>query len=62
MSLLKRIEQSRTGQPPSGQPTSSGGQPSLITTQARRVVPPGVGGQKRYLYRSKNQSSEPIVV
>src|SRR4030042_2720772 len=46
MSLLKRIEQSRTGQPPSGQPTSSGGQPSLITTQARRVGPPGVGGQK----------------
>src|SRR4030043_2440025 len=45
MSLLKRIEQSRTGQPPSGQTTSSGGQPTLITTQARRVVPPGVGGQ-----------------
>jgi pilus assembly protein CpaF len=46
MSLLKRIEQSRTGQPPAGQPASSTGQPSLITTQARRVIPPGVGGQK----------------
>jgi pilus assembly protein CpaF len=46
MSLLKRIEQSRSGQPPSGQVPSSGGQPSLITTQARRVVPPGVSGQR----------------
>jgi len=46
MSLLKRIEQGRNGQPPSGQPSSSGGQSNLISSQARRVVPPGVSGQK----------------
>jgi len=46
MSLLKRIEQGRSGQPPSGQVSSGGGQPSLISTQSRRVIPPGVSGQK----------------
>ncbi|OGO11012.1 MAG: type II secretion system protein E [Chloroflexi bacterium RBG_16_47_49] len=46
MSLLKRIEQGKSGQSQSGQVSSGGGQPSLITTQARRVIPPGVGGQK----------------
>ena len=46
MSLLKRIEQGKSGQSQSGQVPSGGGQPNLITTQARRVIPPGVGGQK----------------
>jgi len=46
MSLLKRIEQGRNGQPPSGQPSSTGGQSNLISSQARRVIPPGVSGQK----------------
>jgi len=46
MSLLKRIEQGKSGQPPSGQPAGPVGQPSLISPQARRVIPPGVSGQK----------------
>jgi pilus assembly protein CpaF len=46
MSLLKRIEQGRTPQPPSGQGSSGSGQSSLISTQARRIIPPGVSGQK----------------
>jgi pilus assembly protein CpaF len=46
MSLLKRIEQGKSAQPQSSQTTSGGAQPSLITLQARRVVPPGVGVQK----------------
>jgi pilus assembly protein CpaF len=46
MSLLKRIEQGRNGQPPSEQPSSAGGQSNLISSQARRVIPPGVSGQK----------------
>ena len=46
MSLLKRIEQGRTPQPPSGQGSSGSGQSNLITTQARRIIPPGVSGQK----------------
>jgi pilus assembly protein CpaF len=46
MSLLKRIEQGKTSPPSSGQTSGGLGQPSLINTQARRVVPPGVSGQK----------------
>lgn len=46
MSLLKRIEQGKSAQPQANQPAGSGAQPSLITLQARRVVPPGVGVQK----------------
>lgn len=46
MSLLKRIEQGKTPQPPSSQGSSGSGQSSLISTQARRIVPPGVSGQK----------------
>jgi len=47
MSLLKRIEQGKGAQQPqAGQASSGGGQPSLITLQARRVVPPGVTAQK----------------
>ncbi len=46
MSLLKRIEQGKTPQPPSGQGSSGSGQSSLISTQARRIIPPGVSGQK----------------
>jgi pilus assembly protein CpaF len=46
MSLLKRIEQGKSGQSSDGQVSGGGGQPSLITTQARRVIPPGVSGQK----------------
>ena len=46
MSLLKRIEQGRNGQPPSGQVSSGSGQSNLISSQARRVIPPGVSGQK----------------
>ena len=46
MSLLKRIEQGKTGQPQSGQVSVGGGQPSLVSTQTRRVIPPGVSGQK----------------
>jgi pilus assembly protein CpaF len=46
MSLLKRIEQGRNGQPPSGQTPTPGGQSNLISSQARRVIPPGVSGQK----------------
>jgi pilus assembly protein CpaF len=46
MSLLKRIEQGRNGQPPSGQATSGSGQSNLISSQSRRVIPPGVTGQK----------------
>jgi pilus assembly protein CpaF len=46
MSLLKRIEQGKSGQSSNGQVSDGGGQPSLITTQARRVIPPGVSGQK----------------
>ena len=44
MSLLKRIEQGQGGQP--GQPTGGGDRQSLMSLQARRVVPPGVGAQK----------------
>jgi pilus assembly protein CpaF len=46
MSLLKRIEQGKSAQPQATQPAGAGAQPSLITLQARRVVPPGVGVQK----------------
>jgi len=46
MSLLKRIEQGKSAPPQSGQPSGAGGQSSLITPQARRVIPPGVSGQK----------------
>ena len=46
MSLLKRIEQGRNGQPPSEQASSASGQSNLISSQARRVIPPGVSGQK----------------
>ena len=46
MSLLKRIEQGRNGQPPSGQTPTPGGQSNLISSQTRRVIPPGVSGQK----------------
>jgi pilus assembly protein CpaF len=46
MSLLKRIEQGKSAQPQAPQPSSGAAQPSLITLQARRVVPPGVGVQK----------------
>ena len=47
MSLLKRIEQGKTPQPPSGQGSSGSGQSSLISTQAGvRIIPPGVSGQK----------------
>ena len=46
MSLLKRIEQGKSSQPQSSQSSAGGSQPSLITLQARRVVPPGVGLQK----------------
>ena len=46
MSLLKRIEQGRTPQPPGGTGSSGSGQSSLISTQARRIIPPGVSGQK----------------
>jgi pilus assembly protein CpaF len=46
MSLLKRIEQGKTAQTTTGQPSSGGGQPSLMNMPARRVVPPGVMQQK----------------
>src|SRR4030066_185196 len=46
MSLLKRIEQGKTGQPQSGQVSVGGGQPSLVSTQTRRVIPPGEKRQK----------------
>ena len=46
MSLLKRIEQGKGAQPQAGQTSGGGGQPSLISIQARRVVPPGVTAQK----------------
>ncbi len=46
MSLLKRIEQGKGGQPQTTQGSGGGGQPNLITIQARRVVPPGVTAQK----------------
>jgi pilus assembly protein CpaF len=46
MSLLKRIEQGKSSQLPSGQPSVGGGQQSLISNQTRRVIPPGVSGQK----------------
>lgn len=46
MSLLKRIEQGKTNQPTPGQPASTAAQPSLVTMQTRRIVPPGVGAQK----------------
>lgn len=46
MSLLKRIEQGKTTQPQTGQAPAGGAQPNLMTLQARRVVPPGVGSQK----------------
>jgi len=46
MSLLKRIEQGKSAQTQAGQPSTTGGPPSLITLQARRVVPPGVTQQK----------------
>jgi pilus assembly protein CpaF len=46
MSLLKRIEQGKSAQPQPPQSSGGGAQPSLITLQARRVVPPGVGVQK----------------
>jgi pilus assembly protein CpaF len=46
MSLLKRIEQGKDSKPQAGQPSDGGGQPSLMTLQSRRVVPPGVTAQK----------------
>jgi pilus assembly protein CpaF len=46
MSLLKRIEQGKSAQPQGNQPSGGGGQPSLMSLQARRVVPPGVSAQK----------------
>ena len=46
MSLLKRIEQGKSAQTQTGQASTAGGPPSLITLQARRVVPPGVTQQK----------------
>ena len=46
MSLLKRIEQGKGAQPQAGQTSGGGGQPNLISIQARRVVPPGVTAQK----------------
>jgi pilus assembly protein CpaF len=46
MSLLKRIEQGKSAQTQAGQASSTGGPPSLITLQSRRVVPPGVTQQK----------------
>jgi pilus assembly protein CpaF len=46
MSLLKRIEQGKSAQSQAPQPSGGAAQPSLITLQARRVVPPGVGIQK----------------
>lgn len=46
MSLLKRIEQGKSAQPTSGQAAAGGATPSLVSIQTRRVVPPGVGGQK----------------
>jgi pilus assembly protein CpaF len=46
MSLLKRIEQGKSAQPQAPQHSAGSSQPSLITQQARRVVPPGVGLQK----------------
>jgi pilus assembly protein CpaF len=46
MSLLRRIEQGKSTQLPSGQASGGIGQPNLITTQSRRVIPPGVSGQK----------------
>ena len=49
MSLLKRIEQGKSAQPQAPQSTGGGAQPSLITLQARRVVPPGVGSKKIHI-------------
>src|SRR5512135_2432849 len=46
MSLLKRIEQGKSAQPTAAPTTTGGAPPSLITTQTRRVVPPGVSAQK----------------
>jgi pilus assembly protein CpaF len=46
MSLLKRIEQGKSAQPQASQASGGGSQPNLMTLQARRVVPPGVGPQK----------------
>jgi pilus assembly protein CpaF len=46
MSLLKRIEQGKSTQAQGGQTAGTGGQSNLIAPQARRVIPPGVSGQK----------------
>ncbi len=46
MSLLKRIEQGKSAQPQVGQTSGGSTPPNLMTLQARRVVPPGVGSQK----------------
>ncbi len=46
MSLLKRIEQGKSSQPPSVPNAPGGGQSSLISNTARRVVPPGAAAQK----------------
>jgi pilus assembly protein CpaF len=46
MSLLKRIEQGKSSQPTTTPTTTTGAPPSLMTSQTRRVVPPGVGAQK----------------
>jgi len=46
MSLLKRIEQGKSTQAQGGQTAGAGGQSNLIAPQARRVIPPGVSGQK----------------
>src|SRR4030043_504261 len=46
MSLLKRIKQGKSAQPQAGKASGGGAQPNLMTLQARRVVPPGVGSQK----------------
>src|SRR4030043_2486008 len=46
MSLLRRIEQGKSTQLPRRQASGGVGQPNLITTQSRRVIPPGVSGQK----------------
>jgi pilus assembly protein CpaF len=46
MSLLKRIEQGKSAQPQAGQTSGGSTPPNLMTLQARRVVPPGVGSQK----------------
>ena len=48
MSLLKRIEQGKSAQPQAPQSSTGGAQPSLITLQARRIVPPGVVQKDTY--------------